>query len=173
MSAHAAQQQPELSIIQAEGPDALDTARTLFREYNDILDIDLSFQSFEEELRALPGVYAPPKGRLLLAYWQGEPVGCVALKPLPDDESGNSVAEMKRLFVRKGYGRKGIGKALLQAIIHEAKQAGYCCIRLDSLRRLEAAARLYNTLPMQEIPPYNHNPLDDVYYMELDLAKCD
>lgn len=161
-----------LSIEDASTPEQLDAARTLFREYNSFLGIDLGFQSFEDELGGLPGAYAPPGGCLLLAYWEDALVGCVALKALPEDESGIATAEMKRLFVRKGFGRNGIGRALLEEIIKRAKSGGYRRLRLDSLRRLEGAARLYSTLPIREIPPYNDNPHDDVYYMELNLAEC-
>ena len=82
-------------IIEATNTDHLEHARRLFRQYAEALGFDLSFQNFETELATLPGGYAPPRGRILLAQTEGEPVGCVALRPLGDP----GLCEMKRLYV--------------------------------------------------------------------------
>jgi putative acetyltransferase len=84
-----------LKIVPAASPEMLDHARTLFREYAAALGVDLCFQNFDRELAALPGDYAPPTGRLLLAYLNDSPAGCVALRKLDADD-----CEMKRLYVR-------------------------------------------------------------------------
>ena len=86
-----------LSILHAASPADLRETRTLFEEYAAALEHDLSFQGFQEELATLPGKYARPDGRLLLASWDDALAGCVALRPL---ESGT--CELKRLYVRPG-----------------------------------------------------------------------
>ncbi len=152
---------PEAQIVSA-GPDDLPAVRALFREYEASLPFDLSFQNFEQELADLPGRYAPPRGRLLLAKADGVQVGCVALRQI-----GEKTCEMKRLFVQPGQRSKGIGKTLAQAIIEEARRIGYKRVRLDTV--LEPAQCLYRSLGFREIPPYQHVPIAGVVFMELEL----
>jgi ribosomal protein S18 acetylase RimI-like enzyme len=140
--------------------------RRLFRAYADWLGVDLCFQGFERELAELPGCYAPPRGRLLIAEAAGEVVGCVGLRPL---EPG--VGEIKRLWVEPGFAGRGIGRALAERIIADAGTLGYARLRLDTLpARMAAAQHLYASLGFREIPPYYHNPLDGVVMLELELA---
>jgi putative acetyltransferase len=139
--------------------------RRLFRAYADWLAVDLCFQGFERELAELPGAYAPPAGRLLVARVGGEVAGCVALRPL---EPG--VCEMKRLWVEPGFAGRGIGRALAEAIVEAARTIGYERMRLDTIpERMPAAQHLYAALGFQEIPPYYHNPLAGVVMLELTL----
>jgi ribosomal protein S18 acetylase RimI-like enzyme len=138
--------------------------RKLFREYADFLGIDLCFQGFEQELAELPGAYAPPDGRLLLAIAEGSPVGCVALRKLEDD-----ICEMKRLYLQPGLRGQGIGRRLTDAIIQDARGIGYEKMRLDSLASLQEATALYRSLGFVEIPPYRFNPLSGAVFMELVL----
>jgi epoxyqueuosine reductase len=142
--------------------DHLPIIRTLFREYEASLPFDLSFQSFEKELKALPGRYAAPSGRMLLAKHGDAFVGCVALRQI-----GEGVCEMKRLFVQPALRGKRIGKALARAIIEEARRIGYKRMRLDTV--LEPAKSLYRSLGFREIPPYQHVPIEGVIFMELEL----
>jgi ribosomal protein S18 acetylase RimI-like enzyme len=139
--------------------------RRLFRAYADWLAVDLCFQGFERELAELPGAYAPPAGRLLVARVGGEVAGCVGLRPL---EPG--VCEMKRLWVEPGFAGHGIGRALAEAIVEAARTIGYERMRLDTIpERMPAAQRLYASLGFQEIPPYYDNPLAGVVMLELTL----
>ena len=152
------------TIVQASDADAVAQARELFCEYAAESQLDLCFQNFEEELASLPGAYAPPEGRLLLVFYEGQVAGCVALRKFED-----GVCEMKRLYVQPAHRGKGLGRRLTEAIIAEARAIGYGKMRLDSLTSLKEAARLYRSLGFSEIPPYRYNPLPDVVFMEIGL----
>lgn len=152
-------------LVEARTPADLAAARRLIQAYADWLAVDLCFQGFDAELASLPGAYAPPQGRLLLAKVAGEVVGCVGLRPL---EPG--ICEMKRLWVEPGWGGYGIGRALAQAVIDAARDAGYQRMRLDTVpTRMPAAQGLYRALGFQEIPPYYDCPLEGVVMLELVL----
>jgi putative acetyltransferase len=157
----------EAAIGPAVWPDDRETVRRLFLEYADGLGFDLCFQGFDQELETLPGRYAPPSGCVLLARVGSEALGCVALRGI---EPG--VAEMKRLYVRPGGRGAGVGRALAERVLAEARSAGYERIRLDTVEPLMTAAiSLYRGLGFVEIPPYAENPVDGVLYLECDLAK--
>lgn len=150
---------------QAESPDDVEIARRLFREYEAWLGMDLCFQGFEEELRSLPGKYTQPHGRLFLAFADGEPVGCIAMRKLED-----GICEMKRLYLRSEARGLGLGKTLLETLIDEARGAGYRKMRLDTHPpKMGKAVRLYESHGFRPIPPYYDNPHDEVLFMELDL----
>lgn len=155
----------EIRIVQAQSEEQVAKARLLFREYEAWLGLDLCFQGFEEELAGLPGKYAEPDGRLLLAYSDGSLAGCVALRKL-DDRTG----EMKRLYVRGEFRGKKVGAVLMERIIADASHIGYRAIRLDTFPpKMEAAVRMYHKFGFGEIPPYYDNPHDETLYMELKL----
>jgi GNAT superfamily N-acetyltransferase len=139
---------------------------TLFREYVDCLDEDLDFQGFEDELDALPGRYAEPSGTVLLAFDRAGPAGCVALRPIDA-----TVAEMKRLWVRPSCRSAGVGRALALAVERFAVTAGYSAIVLDTLERLRAATRLYESLGYRRTEPYYHNPLEAPVFMRKELVE--
>jgi ribosomal protein S18 acetylase RimI-like enzyme len=155
-----------LTILDAVAVDDVLTVRCLFEEYAAALGIDLCFQGFAEELAGLPGGYGPPQGRLLLALQNGHTAGCVALRPL---ERG--VCEMKRLYVRPAYRTHGIGRVLVDRIVHEARQAGYRYMRLDTLPSMAAALGLYRQLGFREIAPYYENPIEGAVFLELQLDR--
>jgi ribosomal protein S18 acetylase RimI-like enzyme len=134
----------------------------LFQEYASSLGFNLCFQSFEQEVAGLPGDYAPPQGRLLLARLGGDLAGCVALHPL---EPG--ICEMKRLYVRPQFRGQGLGKALLNAVLAEARAIGYQRIRLDTVEPImQDAVRMYRAYGFFEIAPYRENPIPGALYME-------
>ena len=64
-----------MTIQDAHFPDDVDIVRTLLREYAAALPVDLDFQDFEAEVATLPGKYARPQGRLLLARSDGRVLG--------------------------------------------------------------------------------------------------
>jgi putative acetyltransferase len=144
--------------------DSMDDAKTLFGEYAGSLGYDLCFQSFEEELRTLPGRYALPEGRLYVAYVDNMAAGCVALRPL-----NNNLCEMKRLYIRPAYRGSGFGEKLVRQIISDATTVGYDRIVLDTLETMKAAIHLYSKMGFRAIAPYYQNPLPGVVYLGLDL----
>jgi putative acetyltransferase len=154
-----------LKFAQTESPAQIAQARELFLEYAQSLGFSLCFQNFDKELAGLPGDYAPPEGRLLLAEYEGQRAGCVALHKL---DSG--VCEMKRLYLRPQFRGKGIGRALAERIIIEARQIGYRRMRLDTVEPLmKDAVAMYRKLGFNEIAPYRLNPIEGATYMELSL----
>ena len=153
-----------IELILAQSEDHLLAARKLFVEYAESLGFDLCFQGFQEELDGLPGAYAPPKGRLFLAFDGNQAVGCAAIRKLED-----GFCEMKRLYVRPSHRGEGLGRRLAETVIEEARSMGYERMRLDSLASMKEAVGLYRSLGFSQIPPYRDNPLPDPIFMELML----
>ncbi len=153
-----------LKIYPAKTDKDLEIIRTLLVEYVDSLGFDLVFQNFEEELRNLPGEYAAPDGCLLLAKYQDQPAGCVALRKLSD-----GICEGKRLYVRPQFRGLKIGRSLVEAIIAEARRIGYSSIRGDTVPSMQIAQALYASLGFREIEPYCRNPVEGAKFLELKL----
>jgi len=151
-------------IANAVGVADVAQARELFVEYAAWLKVDLCFQGFDEELATLPGKYAPPTGRLLLARVDGELAGCIALRPL-----AQGIGEVKRLYVRPAFRGRGIGSALVRELLRAALEIGYRRLRLDTLAFMREAGALYRAFGFVEIPAYYANPLAGATYMELAL----
>jgi GNAT superfamily N-acetyltransferase len=163
-----------MHIHQATALDDIAIIRTLFQEYAAWLKVDLCFQHFAEELASLPGAYAPPKGRLLLATAADGPAACIALRPLDDPfgvlaSTGQCCCEIKRLYVRPPYRRHGLGRTLAARIISDASEIGYSRMFLDTLSSMEPAIRLYETLGFVRCPKYYDTPLRETVFMELIL----
>ena len=154
-----------LSIVQAVTDEQIAEARVLFCEYEAWLGMDLCFQGFEDELSGLPGKYAAPDGRLLLASQDDQLAGCIALRKLDE-----SVCEMKRLFVRDGFRGHQIGVQLIERLIAQAREIGYTKMRLDTFTpKMEKAVKLYESNGFRPIPPYYDNPHYGVLFMEMTL----
>jgi len=139
-------------------------AKELIREYLRWIAVDLSFQGVDNELAGFPAAYAEPEGSFFLARARGEIAGCVGMKKL-----GDGICEMKRLFVRDRFKGEGIGAALVERLVEEARAKGYARMRLDTLRRMEAAIGLYRKLGFREIGQYVENPIPGALFMEKDL----
>ena len=155
-----------IRIGTAEFPRDLPAVRELFLEYAGSLGFDLCFQDFDAELAELPGKYAPPAGRLLLAWQDGAAVGCVAMRPIDD-----AVCEMKRLYLRPTARGAQLGRRLAERICAEARAAGYRRICLDTLPSMSAAVRLYTAMGFRPIEPYVFNPLPEAMFLALDLTS--
>jgi ribosomal protein S18 acetylase RimI-like enzyme len=155
----------DVTIAPATSAEDVAAARRLFREYADSLGFDLAFQGFDDEVRALPGEYAPPSGALLLARRTGEPIGCVGVRA-----SEGRICELKRLYVRPQGRGGGVGRALTEAAIAAARELGYERMRLDTVPAMEDARALYRSLGFREIEPYRHNPIPGTSFMELALG---
>lgn len=143
----------------------LDTIRELFREYEKELNEDICFQSFDEELKDPLKKYGPPSGDLILAYWEDEVAGCIALTKMKED----GACEMKRLFVRPGFRENKIGKILVEDLLVSAKEKNYRTMRLDTFEKLQPAIHLYKKYGFKNVSPYYNNPLAGVVYMEKEL----
>ena len=155
-----------MRIFQANSRQDIEQARTLFEEYQTGLGISLCFQNFDQELKNLPGDYALPDGRLLLAIDEAGLAGCIALRKLAP-----TICEMKRLFVRPTHRGTGLGRTLVESLIDEARRLGYKKMRLDTLPgRMDKAIGLYHSIGFVEIDPYYENPVPDAKFMELELV---
>src|SRR3981081_3375981 len=152
-------------ILPADSPTQIAQARELFLEYAQSLGFSLCFQSFDQELASLPGDYAPPDGRLLVAEYRELLAGCVALHLVTP-----GICEMKRLYLRPQFRGRGLGRALAETVIAEARVIGCRKMRLDTVEPvMPNAVAMYRRLGFKEIEPYRHNPIAGALYMELEL----
>ena len=151
--------------IEQSSEEDIPVLRELFREYSDGLGVNLCFQNFEEELAGLPGAYAPPSGRLLVARSGKAVAGCVALRSL-----GPDICEMKRLYVRPTFRNQRLGRRLTDQLLAEARAIGYKRMRLDTLPgKMDPAISMYRSLGFKEIDRYYDNPYPTALFMEMDL----
>lgn len=148
------------TIREAATPADVALARSLFEEYARWLAVDLCFQNFAEELATLPGAYAPPAGRLLLAGAPGTAFACVALRPL-----AAGVGEVKRLYVQPAHRGEGWGRRLVEALLAHARAIGYAELKLDTLAQMDDARKLYAAMGFEPCAPYYRNPLDGTLYL--------
>ncbi len=155
-----------MQIIEVHSSEHLPAIRELFAEYANSIEVDLCFQSFDRELAGLPGSYAPPDGRLLLALDGAQAAGCVALRKISD-----GTCEMKRLYVRPACRRKGLGRSLASTVITAARGIGYERMRLDTLASMKEAIALYESLGFRRIEPYYDNPTGCAVFLELNLRQ--
>ena len=155
-----------MRIVQAQSENEIEQVRELFGEYVAWLGINLCFQNYDKEVADLPGEYAPPQGRLLLALADdGAAAGCAALRYL-----GNGIAEMKRLFVRPAFRGQRLGWQLAEMVLDEARTLGYERICLDTLPgKMDQAIAMYRVLGFEDIAPYYNNPVEGAAFMELKL----
>ena len=151
-------------IRPAHFPEHLTLVRDMLREYQVSLGVSLCFQNFEAELAGLPGAYAVPQGCLLIAWGDGQALGCVGLRALEPD-----LCEMKRLYLRPAARGQQLGRRLAQAICVQAKASGYRAIRLDTLPSMSAARGLYAAMGFVPVPAYVFNPIEGTLFLELDL----
>jgi putative acetyltransferase len=152
-------------VIDAQSPAQITKVRELFVEYQRALGVDLCFQAFDQELASLPGRYARPTGRLLLANDGESVLGVVGLRALKGAD-----CEMKRLYVRPAGRGLGVGRLLTTTLINEARFAGYRRMLLDTLPGMTEAQRMYRSMGFTEVAPYCDYPIAGTLYMALDLT---
>jgi ribosomal protein S18 acetylase RimI-like enzyme len=155
---------PGNKIIEADYHDLLKVAQ-LFREYQQFIGVDLCFQGFEEELSSLPGKYEPPLGAIFLAIENEELIGCVAIRPIDQQQ-----AELKRLYVKQASHGQGIGKQLFECAMARAQSIGYDSILLETLESMQSARKLYLGSGFREIEPYYHNPDPSTKFYRYDFG---
>jgi putative acetyltransferase len=156
---------PRLTLTQAKSAEQIAQARELFLEYEQSLGFSLGFQNFDQELAGLPGDYAPPRGRLLVAEYRSQLAGCVALH-----QFAPGICEMKRLYLRPHFRGRGLGRVIAETVIGEARAMGCRKMRLDTIEPvMPNAMAMYRRLGFKEIDAYRPNPMDGALYMELNL----
>lgn len=153
------------TIVRAETPEQIGSVRSLFAEYVAGLPVDVSYEKVPRESADLPGAYGPPRGELLLVLVDGEPAGCIALRPLDGD-----ICEMKRVYLRPAWRGRGIGRLMAESIIAAARRIGYRRMRLDTIPALKPALSLYRSLGFRVIAPYRDIPSDRALFLELKLS---
>jgi GNAT superfamily N-acetyltransferase len=166
-----------IRIAQAESETEIDAVRDLLREYvawaftlATNADQSPTFQRIDEELATLPGVYALPAGRLLLATYGGQPAGCVCLKP-----HDGGLCEVKRLYVRPKMRGLDLGRRLIAKLVEDARSAGYRRIALDSHVSMTHAHAIYESAGFKRITAPDDVPewvKDVAIFMELELGDC-
>jgi len=152
------------TIVPVEGAEALAVLRELLEEYWRSFGFTPCFQNFSAELAGLPGGYAPPSGRLAMAWIGGQPAGCVALRRVDERR-----AEAKRLFVRPAFRGHGLGRTLLEWVIAEARAAGYEEIVGDSMPLMREAIALYDQMGFERTGPYTEKATEGAIYIRLKL----
>jgi putative acetyltransferase len=153
-----------IKVVTIEDSELVVRAKELIQEYASSLGLALSFQDFEQEIVTFPAQYSQPHGRLLVAQYEDKIVGCVGLRDL-----GHGICEMKRMYVQPSFRDKGLGRALAEAVINEARGIGYTHMRLDTIPSMETAIHLYMSLGFKDIDPYRLNPIEGARYLELKL----
>lgn len=154
------------TVLPADTDTLIPIAGELFAEYARSLPFDLDFQDFDAELADIGHHYAPPRGRLYLAWEGHHPAGCVAVRDL-----GKGVCEMKRLYVRPEFRGRHLGRALAETVIEAAREIGYGCMRLDTVPEMKRANALYAALGFKPIDAYRYNPVEGAIYLELTLNE--
>ncbi|HET9449138.1 MAG TPA: GNAT family N-acetyltransferase [Steroidobacteraceae bacterium] len=153
-----------MQLLQATTPREWDEARRLVREYAASLNVDLSFQNFDHELRHFTTEYAPPTGAFLLAEDAGQYVACIAVRRF-----SAGVGEIKRLYVAPAARGRGLGRLLVERIIVIAREIGYGSLLLDTLPFMKEAQSLYLALGFEPTAPYRYNPVAGSAFLRLDL----
>ena len=167
-----------ITVVQVETEAQIHYAQELFEEYFDFLRTDVDkvddlndvppLAGYREEIADLPGKYAPPEGRLLLAYADGEPAGCVAFYKLAD-----GVCEVKRLWAHPQFRGRKVGRTLVETLVDEAREAGYRTILLSTASVLKEAQSLYASVGFQITEPFFEMPpemLENELFMRLELS---
>lgn len=154
----------EYRVIKERDTQSIENAQQLFREYQQTIGLDLSFQNFDSEVQNLPGKYSTPNGLLIVVYADNRPFGCGALRKLEE-----GIVELKRVYVCPIAQGSGLGRKISEHLIQQARMMGYHKLRLDTFTWMDRAVALYRKLGFVEIPPYYPHSEPDALFMELIL----
>lgn len=168
MTMPASAHEPSVSLICPATARELEAARDILTEYAQSLATPQYLTDFDTELATLPGVYAAPRGQMLLAVNESQVLACCGVLPLDAVDYSNA-CEMRRLYVRPRFRGMGMGRRVVEAQMDFARMQGYSCMLLDALSSMEAARALYEDLGFEEIPPYYFNPMAGAHYLKADL----
>lgn len=155
---------PGTQIVSVDSPEQIECVRALLQEYWTSFGFTPCFQGFGRELAELPGAYGSPGGRLALATVDGRPAGCIALRRV--DESR---AEAKRLYVRPEFRGHGLGRALMEWALAEARAAGYTEVVGDTMPEMGEALALYERMGFERCGPYATEPTEGAIYIRIRL----
>ena len=140
----------ELTPVSVYGPEARVCLGRYFDEiaarFPEGFDRDIDGAAYLDDFR-------PPTGVFLLAHILGEPAACGALRTFSP-----GVAEIKRMWVSPEVRGMGVGRKLLVALEHAARDRGLLIVRLDTHSSLAEALHLYRTAGYREIAQFNDNP---------------
>ena len=153
-----------MRILEASDDDAVEQVRGLFLEYWQAFGFSPCFQGFDQEVRALPGAYAPPGGALALVEIDGEVAGCIALRRFDAAR-----AEAKRLYVRPRFRGRGVGKGLLDWLVARARALGYVELVGDTVPQMAVALAMYERYGFQRTESYSSTPTPGAIYLRLPL----
>ncbi|WP_207515715.1 GNAT family N-acetyltransferase [Longitalea luteola] len=153
-----------LTFRKAVSQQDFENGKQLFLQYIQSLDFELNFQDVDRELAEIATEYNDPTGVLLLVYDGDKAVACAGVRKIDA-----TIAELKRMFVNPQYRGRQLGQQLLQQALSAASHLGYRFIRLDTVPRMHAAIKLYQSAGFYEIKPYRFNPIPGALFMEKEL----
>jgi len=156
----------DIEIILVHSETEYEAAKRLFIDYQKELDVDLCFQSFNEELEKLPDHYGPPNGGLILLKKEDHYFACAGVRKI-----GPQICELKRMYVEPEFRGNGYSKIILDEIFKIARTLKYQKMQLDTLPKLKAGIHLYQRNGFYEISSYYPNPIEGVQYFEKDLLN--
>ncbi len=155
-----------IQTVQATTKEDFELAKKLMKAYATDIGVDLTFQDFESELEQVSTLYANPEGAFIIAYHNGNPVGCFGIRKIDSE-----ICELKRMYLSKDVRGLGLGEKLLKEAIRMAVILKYDRMRLDTLPSMNSAIHLYQKLGFKEIQPYRFNPIAGSKFMELKLPR--
>lgn len=155
-----------VTLEQPQSPERWREARRLIEEYAASLDLDLSFQGFEQEIEHLSSEYGPPAGAFFLAVENGQAIGCIGLHRFFEE-----VGEIKRLYVAPAGRGRGVARALVERVLNAARELGYRRLLLDTLPSMKEARSLYQSMGFKPTEPYRFNPVAGTAFLEIELPR--
>jgi putative acetyltransferase len=153
-----------MHIRQAQFPADTPAIVALVREYAGWLDIDMSFQNFEQEMAEIDSTYSLPKGLFWVVQDCEKLVGCVGFKHLDA-----TTAEVKRLYVQSAFRGQRWGEQLMQVLLDTTRQLGYQRLVLDTVPQTAFAQTLYRRMGFTPIAQYYAGSTLATQFFELPL----